>query len=85
MINLGDKVKDTITGLEGIVIAKIIYLNGCIQYEVQPKGLDKDGKIIKSAWIDEGQLIPKKRTKVEKEKGPGGSGSVPSGLSHPSD
>jgi len=40
-------------------------LNGCVQYEVQPKGL-KDGTIIKSTWIDEGQLILKKGAKVQK-------------------
>ncbi len=39
MINLGDKVKDTITDFEGTAVAKIIYLNGCIRYEVKPKGL----------------------------------------------
>ncbi|MBA7661254.1 hypothetical protein ES703_69269 [subsurface metagenome] len=83
MIKLGDKVKDTITGLEGTAVAKIWYMNGCIQYEVQPKGL-KDGTIIKSVWIDEGQLIVKKaKIKIEKEKPPGGSRSVPSGSSHP--
>lgn len=84
MINVGDKVKDTITGLEGMAVAKIIYMNGCIQYEVQPKGL-KDGKIIKSAWIDEGQLIVKKeaRKKEDKKRPPGGSGNVPSEFNYP--
>ena len=56
MIKLGDKVTDTITGFKGIVTAKAIYLNGCVQFQVQPKGL-KDEEIIKSEWIDEGQLI----------------------------
>lgn len=85
IIKLGSKVKDTVTGLEGTAVAKIIYLNDCIQYEVQPKGL-KDGTIIKSVWIDEGQLIVKKEAKAEKkvkEKPPGGSGNVPSERSHP--
>lgn len=85
MINLGDQVKDTITGLEGTAVAKIFYMNGCIQYEVQPKGL-KDGTIIKSVWVDEGQLIVKKKKakiKKVKEKPPGGSGKVPSEFSHP--
>ena len=84
MIELGDKVKDTITDLEGTAVAKIKYMNNCIQYEVQPKGL-KDGTIIKSVWVDEGQLIVKKEAKIKKvkEKPPGGSRSVPSGSSHP--
>lgn len=84
MIEINDEVKDIITGFKGTVVAKIIYRNGCIQYEVQPKLL-KDGVIVKSAWIDEGQLIVKKeaKTKKGKEKPPGGSGHMPSGSSHP--
>ena len=84
MIKLGDIVKDTVTGLEGMAVAKIKYLNNCVQYEVQPKGL-KDGSIIKSAWIDEGQLVVKKEAKIKKDKKtpPGGSGNVPSKFSHP--
>ncbi len=84
MINLGDIVKDKVTGLEGTAVAKIIYMNGCIQYEVQPKKL-KDGIIVKSAWIDGGQLITKKEARKEggKEKPPGGSGHVPPPSSHP--
>jgi len=37
MIELGQKVKDMITGFEGIVTAKIEYLNGCLQFYVVPK------------------------------------------------
>jgi len=76
MINLGDKVKDRITGLEGIAIAKVIYLNGCVRYEVKPKGL-KDGKTIESEWIDEQQLIEKSKAKN------GGPGAIPSGYNDP--
>ena len=36
-IELGQKVRCQVTGFEGIVIAKCEYLNGCIQFEVQPK------------------------------------------------
>ncbi|GAI74899.1 unnamed protein product, partial [marine sediment metagenome] len=37
------------------------------------------------AWIDEGQLIVKSRTKMQGEKKelPGGSGHVPGEFSHP--
>lgn len=34
MENSGKKVKDKITGFEGIVVAKCIYLTGCNQYGV---------------------------------------------------
>lgn len=67
-IKLGDKVKDTITDLEGTVVAITRFLNGCIQCEVQPKEL-KDGKIVDSAWIDEPQLVkvaPIKKLPIKK-------------------
>ncbi len=55
-IALGEIVADRITGFKGTAIARCEYLNGCIQYEVRPKGLDKEGKIKESVWIDEQQL-----------------------------
>lgn len=39
---LGDRVRDKVTGFEGIVTARYEYLNGCIRWEVS--GVDKDGK-----------------------------------------
>ena len=63
-IKLGDKVKDTLTDLEGTVTARTEYLYGCVQIEVQPKEL-KDGKIVEAPWIDEPQLI--KLTPVKKK------------------
>lgn len=56
MIVLGDKVKDNITGFEGIAIAKCEYLNGCISIEVKPTKLDEDGEMLKAQWIDEQRL-----------------------------
>ena len=52
---LGKKVKDKITGLEGIAVSKCIFLNGCVQYAIQAK-IDKDGKIPDEKWIDAQQL-----------------------------
>ncbi len=56
MIELGQKVKDRITGYEGIAIARLEYINGCIQYCVKPNKLDEKGKIIEGEYIDVGQL-----------------------------
>jgi hypothetical protein len=56
MIRLGEKVKDLVSGFEGIVTAKVEYLNGCIQYCIKPKQ-GKDGKMPESHYIDEKQLI----------------------------
>jgi len=86
MIKLGDKVKDIITDFEGTAVARCVYLNGCVRCEIQPKGLDKDGKIVEAIWIDESQLIVLKETESQekKEKNTGGPSSVPSEFSHPS-
>ena len=54
-IKLGSKVRDIVTGFEGIATARIRYLNGCIQYCVEPE-VDKEGKMPKHHYIDFGQL-----------------------------
>lgn len=52
---LGQKLRDRVTGVEGIAIAKIIYLNGCVQFDIKPK-VDKDGKQVDGAWVDTQQI-----------------------------
>jgi hypothetical protein len=42
MANLGDKVRDVVSGWEGIATGRYEYLNGCIRWQVD--GTDKDGK-----------------------------------------
>ena len=37
MIQLGQKVKDKITGFTGIAVARVEYLNGCVQLLVRAK------------------------------------------------
>jgi len=56
MIKLGQKVKDKVTGFTGIAIAKIEYLNGCIQFCVKPKIKAKDNKMSEGQYIDVEQL-----------------------------
>jgi len=55
MIELGKKVKDKITGFEGIATSKHTYLTGCNQFGVQPP-LDKDGKVPDKKYFDEARL-----------------------------
>ena len=55
-IELGDLVKDRISGFSGIVTARSEYLNGCISVLVSPTNLDNDGKKIKGIWFDDVQL-----------------------------
>lgn len=50
-IKLGCKAEDIITGREGIITAKIEYINGCIQFCITPK-VDKDGKAPEPLWVD---------------------------------
>lgn len=54
-IKLGDKAKDTITGLTGIVVAHYKYLNGCVRLSLQPAEL-KDGKPVETSVFDIEQL-----------------------------
>lgn len=56
-INLGDKVKDSITGFEGIAIAITDWLHGCRRITVQPEKLTAEGNVRESQTFDEPQLI----------------------------
>ena len=55
MIELGQKVKDEITGFVGIAICRCEYLNGCVQYHVSPP-VDEKGNVRKDEWFDAAQL-----------------------------
>ena len=53
--NLGDKVKDVVTGIVGIVISRSESLFGCNRYWLQPQE-HKDGKPADGGWYDEESL-----------------------------
>jgi hypothetical protein len=55
MIKLGDKVRDTISGFEGIATGRTTWLHGCERIGVQPQALH-DGKPVENAWFDINQL-----------------------------
>lgn len=69
-VNLGDKVKDSISGFAGIAVARTQWLTGCDRITVQPDKLDKDGKTYDAQTFDEPQLIvvTKAKIKVDVEK-----------------
>lgn len=76
-IKLGDEIKDLITGLTGIAIARIEYLNGCIQFGL--KARVKDAAVKEAEYIDETQLKwvghginPKPKVEKEPRERPGG-------------
>ncbi len=66
-IKLGDRVKDKITGFEGIVTAEINYMYGCHQFQVTPE-IDENGNQRKHDWIDEPQLDILKKSNKTKSK-----------------
>lgn len=53
--DLGDKVKDRISGLIGIVMSRSEHLTGCNRYWASPQEV-KDGKPAEGAWFDEDVL-----------------------------
>lgn len=66
---LGKKVKDTITGFEGIATGIAFYLNGCTRVCIQPRHLkDKDGGTVDSEWVDDTQIKVFESGGMKKEK-----------------
>ncbi len=71
---LGDTVKDSISGFEGVVIGITEWIYGCRRCGVQPKILH-DGKPIPAEWFDSPQLhvIERNGEPIGKDpKAPGG-------------
>ncbi|MDD5358234.1 MAG: hypothetical protein PHX80_03755 [Candidatus Nanoarchaeia archaeon] len=54
---LGQEVKDIITGFSGIITGRCEYLTGCNHYAIQSRTL-KDGKPADYEWLDESRLEP---------------------------
>lgn len=52
MVRLGSRVRDLITGLTGIAIARTEWLYGCARVVVEPTEL-RDGKPMDAVWFDE--------------------------------
>lgn len=55
MINLGAKVKDRVTGFDGIVTARCEHLDGTVQFMVEPKW-QHDAMPIDGRWFDQARL-----------------------------
>ncbi len=67
-INLGDKVKDSVTGFTGIVVALHKWLHGCTRCTVQP-AVGKDGKLPEANAFDMPQLVVISKNKVKVGQG----------------
>lgn len=55
LIKLGQKVRDRVTGLEGIAYGRSTWLFGCDRITIQPP-VDKDGKVPDAWSCDEPQV-----------------------------
>jgi len=87
MIKLGIRVKDSITGYEGVAIARTDWLYGCVRITIQGD-LDKDGQVPDNVTFDEDQLtaIPnavKKANEKKKKDEPAGDRSTPTRHANP--
>lgn len=55
-LQLGDTVRDTITGFQGVAVGRTAWLYGCDRIGVEPREM-KDGKPIDIVWFDEARLV----------------------------
>lgn len=64
-IKLGDRVKDKVTGFEGIAIGRTQWFTGCDTIGITPTIL-KDGKTIDAEWFDINRIkkVEEKTTEV---------------------
>jgi len=76
MIELGTKVKDSVSGFIGVVISATTYLNGCRWLCVQPP-VKKNGEFLEPVYFDEAQLQPVTKRPVRRGTVIGRGGSHP--------
>ena len=69
---LGAFARDRVTGFEGVIIGRVEYLTGCVQYSVAPKA--KNNEFKESQWFDESRLMSQA---AKGEANPGGPQSSP--------
>ena len=78
--NLGDRLKDDLTGFEGICVYRTQWITNCNVYGLRPASLDKDGNPRKTNQFDEPHIsvVEEKAAPVEnKTGGPTDSPSAP--------
>ncbi|KKK47803.1 hypothetical protein LCGC14_3151530, partial [marine sediment metagenome] len=66
-VELGDKVRDPITGFKGTAVAFTQWLFGCRRITVQPTGINKDGNMFEVQVFDEPQLRITKRANISEK------------------
>jgi hypothetical protein len=84
-MNLGDVVRDKISGFSGVATCRLDYLNGCVRWQVTPRTLH-DAKPVEAQYFDDEQLEPVKgeeRVALIRRQ-TGGDHPAPAGRSNPS-
>lgn len=68
-IRLGQYARDTITGIQGVVVARTEWIYGCVRIVIQPPG-ERDGKAIEMHSCDEPgcKVIKKPSVKTPKDR-----------------
>lgn len=81
-IQLGTKVRDEVTGIEGMATARTTWVYGCERICVER--LDKDGSPLEH-WFDEVRLhpVPTPEPAIPQRASTGGGGNPPSRSSAP--
>lgn len=59
---MGEVVKDRVTGFKGVILAQSLYFTGCRHYGLCAQGL-KDERPIPWEWFDETRLVKVKGAK----------------------
>lgn len=54
---LGQELKDIVTGFSGIVMCRSEYFTGCKHYGLASKALSKEGKVNEWEYFDESRLV----------------------------
>lgn len=83
-IELGDEVKDTITGFKGIATGRTDWLHGCSRIGIQSQSLI-EGKPTEAQWFDEQQCVVVKAAKVVSPTAPRASVAMRVGPGGPRD
>lgn len=55
-IIMGNRVKDLVTGFEGIVTGEVKYMNGCEKWAIDGKWIS-DKQQTDGLWADKGQVV----------------------------
>lgn len=78
--NLGEELKDKVTGFTGVVMGRTEYFTGCVHYGLASQNLT-DGKPLDWQWFDE-KLLERVSggisLELDQEKNPSGSFPNPS-------